>query len=135
MKDGTVTAPAKVLIVEDEPIIGADLCQMVAELGHEAVGPFASAEEAIDVIAISCPSIALLDVNLTDGTTSEAVADALAERGIPFAFMTGSVDPVVSRQASPYQCAVVMKPVGGDVVEILVEELIARRRQLRTLVA
>ena len=50
------------------------------------------AHQPSTAIAIVCArpvDVALLDVNLGGGRNSYPVADALASRGVPFAFVTG----------------------------------------------
>ncbi|MEL7301314.1 MAG: HWE histidine kinase domain-containing protein [Pseudomonadota bacterium] len=79
---------ADVLIVEDNMIIALDTEDTMAELGARQVRLAASSTDALKEIDARAPSFALLDVNL--GTeTSGAVAIALAERQVPFAFATG----------------------------------------------
>lgn len=79
----------RVMIVEDEPLIGAAMEMLVQELGGEALGPFMNlrdglaAAESLD--QIDC---ALLDCNL-GRDVSWPIADKLAERNIPFAFTSG----------------------------------------------
>jgi CheY-like chemotaxis protein len=79
----------QVLIVEDEAMIAMGMEDMVADEGHAVIGPAGSVRRALELIAsngqIDC---ALLDVNLR-GELVYPVADALTERGIPFAFTSG----------------------------------------------
>src|SRR5262252_9494244 len=72
----TSTMTPRVLVVEDEYLIRMLLEDMLDELGYgvaAAVGEF---------------SAAILDVNL-DGQEIYPVADILAQRGLPFVFVTG----------------------------------------------
>lgn len=78
----------RVYIVEDEALVAMLIEDMVTELGHEVVGMAKSLGEALLVAQdIQC-DIALLDINL-NGQKSFPVAQALAERGIPFLFASG----------------------------------------------
>lgn len=61
---------------------------MLADLGHEVVGTASSADQAIEMARREPLDFAILDVNL-DGQEVYPVAEALAARGIPFAFATG----------------------------------------------
>ena len=79
----------RVLIVEDESMILLMLEEIVAGLGCEVVGAAVRADAALAVVADGPLDAALLDVNLGDGRTSYPVAEALAARGVPFAFLTG----------------------------------------------
>ena len=61
---------------------------MLADLGCECVGAAATVAQALALIDSQAFDAAMVDVNL-DGTKSYVVADALAARGVPFAFSTG----------------------------------------------
>ena len=76
----------RVLVVEDEIIVSWNLQDMLSDLGCEVVGPAVRVDEALGMI--DGIDAAVLDVNL-GGQTSFAIADALAARGVPFAFSTG----------------------------------------------
>src|SRR5215831_12607541 len=78
----------RVLVVDDEPLIAMMVEDWLSELECETVGPAGSAQEALALIDGSRVDGAILDVNL-GGHTSFAVAAALRERSIPFAFATG----------------------------------------------
>jgi CheY-like chemotaxis protein len=86
-----------VLILEDEPLIAMSMEALIEDQGWSVVGPFSKVAGALVEIAggasIDC---ALLDCNL-GGEPSWAVADALAQRNIPFAFTSGQsskdIDP------------------------------------------
>lgn len=79
----------RVLIVEDEILIGIDLAQSLSENGFEVLGPFRSAETALEACEKLQPEAAILDVNLGHGGTSEPVAEKFRARGLPFVFLTG----------------------------------------------
>ena len=78
----------RVLVVEDEMMVLMMIEDMLADLGCESVSAAARVDQAIALIDAQDFDAALLDMNL-DGTKSHAVADALAARGVPFAFSTG----------------------------------------------
>ena len=78
----------RILVVEDEPLIAMMLADWLAEVGHEAKGPVHSVKAALSLLDETAVDAAVLDVTLGD-EDSYAVADALAARGVPFAFATG----------------------------------------------
>ncbi|MBB3018622.1 CheY-like chemotaxis protein [Microvirga lupini] len=79
----------RVLVVEDEFYIADDMAAALEKLGAEVVGPVPTQEKALALIASAEPiHAAILDFYLK-GETVYPVADALAERGIPFVFATG----------------------------------------------
>lgn len=78
----------RVLVVEDEPLIGMDVVASLEDAGAEVEGPIATIEEACEIIRNGHFDAALVDANLHGHPVGE-VAAALAERAIPFAFATG----------------------------------------------
>ncbi|HSP24895.1 MAG TPA: response regulator [Saliniramus sp.] len=79
----------RILILEDDPFIALDLAQIVETLGHEVVDVcncIAAARRQVD----NRVEFALLDIDVRDGK-SFSIATALEERGIPFAFVSGSL--------------------------------------------
>ncbi|WP_205880241.1 response regulator [Lichenicoccus roseus] len=86
----------RVLVVEDDFLIAEALCASLEFAGAVVVGPLGSVSDAIRLLRQDDPAIdiAVLDVDL-HGEKSYAVADVLAERGVPFLFTTGyNVDAV-----------------------------------------
>lgn len=78
-----------VLLVEDDYLIADQMRRTLSRCGAEILGPVATVEKALALVAAS-PEIdaAVLDVNLCDQMVFP-VADALAERDVPFVFATG----------------------------------------------
>jgi CheY-like chemotaxis protein len=79
----------RVLILEDQSVIALDLECIVEGLGAKVAGPLASVAKALAAIRGERLDAALLDVRLGDGM-GYTVADALAEQGVPYAFVTGT---------------------------------------------
>jgi DNA-binding response OmpR family regulator len=78
----------RILILEDDPFIALDLQAILEADGHEVVGIFDSLDEVYEHIEDRF-DYALLDVDVVGGK-SFGVAAALAERRIPFAFVSAS---------------------------------------------
>ncbi|UZE52259.1 GAF domain-containing protein [Rhodopseudomonas sp. P2A-2r] len=77
-----------VLMVEDQLLIAMDVQTMLANEGASNVETASSVKEALHSLSIIRPDVAILDVNLGNGS-SLPVAHALKEQGIPFVFATG----------------------------------------------
>lgn len=77
-----------VLVLEDNVLIALDLAGILEDMGRTVVGPCHSSAEALACIEAEPPDFAIIDYNL-GAETSEAVADRLIGRNIPFAFLTG----------------------------------------------
>lgn len=78
----------KVLIVEDIYILASEMAEQVNRLGGEVVGPTRSVTEAARLLAQGQVDLGLLDVNL-NGEMVFPLAEAMADRGVPFIFLTG----------------------------------------------
>ena len=58
-----------VLIIEDEPVIAADIEDLVKELGHTRRRHRATRTEAVDAVASEQPGLVLADIQLADGSS------------------------------------------------------------------
>lgn len=83
--------PRKVLVLDDEPLILLDLEFAVEDAGCVPLTAL-EAEEALEIVAESGISAAILDVSLGHGQTCEPVARALAAMGVPYVLHTGDLD-------------------------------------------
>ncbi|MET0269844.1 MAG: response regulator [Sphingomonas sp.] len=95
-----MTEPLAVLIVEDEPLIAMMLEDFVDMLGHTVAGSVDSVPDAIAAVDSGGFDLAILDVHLR-GEACWPVADALADRGLPFLVSTGGhTEPPPARHAA-----------------------------------
>ncbi|UVF22543.1 response regulator (plasmid) [Microvirga terrae] len=78
----------RILVVEDEAMVGLLIEDMVRDSGGEIVGPVATFEDALDLARNAVFDIAVLDLNL-NGTLSYPIADVVRGRRIPIIFSTG----------------------------------------------
>ena len=78
----------KVLVVEDEPLIAMALEEMLTDSGCTVAGPASSLKQGMQLLEEEAVDGAVLDVNLR-GELVFPLADALAERSIPFVYVTG----------------------------------------------
>jgi two-component sensor histidine kinase len=98
----------RVMVVEDEALVGLMMMDIVRELGFSACGPFATVAEATAAALGGNCEAAVLDVNL-NGELVYPVADMLAESGVPFIFVTGYSPELVEKRFA--EVPVVQKPV------------------------
>jgi DNA-binding response OmpR family regulator len=84
---GEDVTDARVLVVEDEPLLAETLCDLLGDAGCEAIGPATDVAGALSLIEHSRIDVALLDIRLAD-ETSFPVAHRLRQRGIPMMFLT-----------------------------------------------
>src|SRR3954462_3923593 len=81
-------AKRRVLIVEDEMLIGMLLEDMLTDLGHEVAAIVPRLKDALAAVERETYDLAVLDVHL-HGESAFPVAEALIAKGIPFVFATG----------------------------------------------
>jgi DNA-binding response OmpR family regulator len=81
----------RILVLEDEPIVGFALEDMLEALGYDQIWLATRLDEAAKIIDEESIEVAILDVNI-HGERSYPLADALADRGVPFIFATGYGD-------------------------------------------
>jgi DNA-binding response OmpR family regulator len=79
---------ARILVVEDEALVGLMIEAILADCGHEPVGPVHDLAEAVAVLGTRGVDAALLDLGLPDGL-SVPVAEMLGRLRIPFGIVTG----------------------------------------------
>ena len=116
---------ARILVVEDEPLISMLLADWLVELGHEVLGPAETVGEALRLIEETNPTAVILDVNLRDQRCDD-VADKLVTLSIPMAFATGShVDTVPAKYTD---VLTIMKPYDFAAVERMLAALTGRAR-------
>src|SRR4051794_18876476 len=90
-KEGAMLAGCRVLVVEDEALVAADIGAMLLEAEGILVGPAASVSEVRQLIKEGVAlNAALLDINLSDGPVTP-VLEALSARGIPTVVYTGGM--------------------------------------------
>ena len=115
---------ARILIVEDEPLIAMMVEEWLVELGHEPVGPVTTVELALQAVEHAEFDGAILDVNL-HGERCERVADALLSRGKPFALSTGEC---AGTRGNYGACITLSKPYDYDDLGRVVGALIEQAR-------
>lgn len=94
----------KILVVEDEMIIGAKISMFLIELGYAVTGISASAAEALAQVRENLPDIALLDIQLKGTMDGIALAQELKnEHQVPVIFLTANSDDATFNRAKEAQ--------------------------------
>jgi DNA-binding response OmpR family regulator len=78
----------RILIVEDEYYLAADLAEALRGQGADVVGPVGTLVEAAEMVERERIDCAILDMNLR-GDMAYPIADRLEQAGIPFLIATG----------------------------------------------
>lgn len=121
--------PPRVLIVEDEIVVAANLEAVLDDMGVAVTGIAADAATAL-ALAEKGADIALVDLNLRDGLTGPQIGKKLSDTfGITVVFMTAN--PRIVAEGVEGVLGVIPKPMLDDLVEPLVNfALHARSRQM-----
>ena len=102
----------KILVVEDEMIIGAKISMQLTSLGYEVTGILPRGEEAILHVQQNKPDIILLDINLKgkiDGI--ETARQIQLQNNIPIIYLTANSDEATFNRAKPTRpAAFISKP-------------------------
>lgn len=115
---------ARILVLEDDPLISTLIHDWLTELGCETIGPVHSVKDAFGLIGSIAIDGAILDISLGD-EDCYPIADRLRERGIPIAFATGHGAGSVPDR---FKGALMLpKPFSFEAVSKLVDKLISRR--------
>ncbi len=89
----TVTA-RRVLVVEDDAIIGTLLAEMLAGMGHDVCGIEATEADAVSAAARCKPDLMIVDVSLGEGSGVSAVETIYRTGPVPHVFVSGDVSRV-----------------------------------------
>jgi len=115
----------RVLIMEDEFIVGLDLSDMTEELGFRVEGPFATISEGTRALEHFRPDAAILDVQLADGEVFP-LADMLVRLGVPIIFHSGHAD-IASLLARYPEARSASKPCAAELIASYLLQLTSTR--------
>ena len=88
-KELTASVQGRVMIIEDEPIIAADITDIVSSLGHDVTGVARTHSEALALGEEQKPDLILADIQLADNSSGiDAVNDLLKTMDVPVIFIT-----------------------------------------------
>jgi DNA-binding response OmpR family regulator len=90
MQNKALSFPKRVLVAEDQALIGFLMQAELSDAGFQVVGPFRSCAAASKWLTGDTPDEAILDVELSDGACTQ-VAAVLKQRGVRFVVFSGSM--------------------------------------------
>lgn len=118
-----------VLLLEDEAIIALDLQDELQEAGFAVAGPFTTCASALEWLATSTPSTAILDTVLKDGSCLK-LAIELSRREVPFMIYSGHREDSDHFGEFP-DVAWLEKPVPPSVLVKACSRLVATPRKVK----
>ncbi len=113
----------RILVVEDQALIAMEVQDCLSRAGAEVLGPVGRLERALADAQNQSLDAALLDVDL-NGLRCWPIAEALAARGVPFAFTTGFASSIVTPQRF-LRTPVLTKPYREEDVLAVLRKLLA----------
>jgi len=91
---------ARILIVEDEPLIAEDLAMILRKAGYQIAGIAHEGPQALDLLSKGTTDIALLDIALSPSMSGFDIAQIINDRyQIPFLFITSFSDRTTLEKA------------------------------------
>lgn len=112
-----------IYIVEDDPIIGADLADRLQEMGYQSAGPFVDGESAYEHLSVCPPDLVIMDIRLEgawDGI--ETARRIMARSHVPIIFLTSNSDDATFNQAkATLPAAFLTKPFRGRDLKYSIE--------------
>ncbi len=118
----------KILVVEDEMIIGAKISMDLVALGYEVTGILPRGEEVLNHVKENKPDLILLDIQLKgkmDGIETAALLDQQFQ--IPIIFLTANSDEVTFNRAKTTKpAAFISKPFKQIDLQRAIELAISR---------
>ncbi len=124
----TAELSARLMIIEDEPLIAAHLGEIAQSIGHQVVGMAATKTEAIKKNRELSPEIILTDIRLADNSLgTEAIAEMSLNEDVPVIFITAYPEDVLSDQGlGPIY--LITKPFNVDYVKAVISQALLNTR-------
>ncbi|GAB2595249.1 LytR/AlgR family response regulator transcription factor [Spirosoma areae] len=120
--------PVKLLVVEDDMIIAANIALQLSKLGYEVSGIVPRGEEAILHAETNRPDLILLDISLKGPLDGIDTAHAIHQRwNIPIIYVTANTDEATfarAKKTRPY--AFISKPIRPIELQRAIELAISR---------
>jgi PAS domain S-box-containing protein len=107
-------AGGRLLLVEDEALVGMMMSDILVDLGFSIIGPFTRISDAMKVLGKETFQAAILDINVR-GDMVYDLADAVLARNIPIVFVTGYSSEAIEERFKTIP--VLQKPVDRSALE------------------
>ena len=125
----------RILVAEDEPIIGLDIQNTLQNLGYDVPEVVSSGEDAVKKSEELKPDIILMDIVLSgkiDGI--DAVKQITEKQDIPIIYLTAHTEKItfdLARETNPY--GYLVKPLGKSDLYTAIETALHRHEMERKL--
>ena len=125
----------KIVIVEDEGLIAADLQGRLEREGYQVPGIAATGGEALQLVRAESPDLILMDIRLAGDLDGIQVADKVRQEfDIPVVYLTAYEDRETLQRASQTQAfGYIKKPIASASLRGSIEMALSKHRQERYL--
>lgn len=125
----------RIMLVEDEKVVAADIQECVKGLGYEVVGAAATGTEALRLAVQAEPDLVLMDIKLKGAVDGIDVAGALYHQlHIPVIYLTAHADAeILERAKQTAPSGYVLKPFDDRTLRTAIEIAFDRHRRERQL--
>jgi two-component system, response regulator PdtaR len=125
----------RILIVEDDTLVGMGLRAQLEKLDHQVVGHAATAAEAKALYRDQRPDVVLMDIRLDDTDGITLAAELLHERPCPMVIVSAYGDKqLVERAATAGVFGYLIKPVTVEGLQAQIEVAVRRFQQQEQLI-
>jgi DNA-binding NarL/FixJ family response regulator len=123
--------PGRVLVVEDDYLVAADIEGELTAAGYEVVGIAGTAHEAVALARSRRPAIVIMDIRLRGGADGiEAATEIYRETGIRSIFASANQDPATRRRGEAARpLAWLAKPYTGSTLVRLLRDALGEDRR------
>jgi two-component system, cell cycle sensor histidine kinase and response regulator CckA len=124
---------ARIVIVEDELIISADIASRLKRLGYEVIGQADHADDALRMCHELRPDLVLMDIRLQGPVDGISIAEAIRKKNrTPVVFLTAHADETTLHRAKLTQPdGYVLKPFEERELRIVIETALYRAEAQR----
>lgn len=126
----------RILLVEDDTLVGMGIRAQLEKLGHEVVGQASTAAQCKSLYRETRPDVVLMDIRL-DGADGIALAgELLAERPCPMVILSAYGDnELVDRASAAGVFGYLIKPATAEGLQAQIEVAVRRFREREQLIA
>ena len=112
-----------ILVVEDDPVVRADIVDCLYELGYPTVSEAGNGQKAREILELSLPDLVFLDIHLGKDDTGISLGHLLnQEYRLPFIYLTAfSDDQTLASVKKTLPAGYVLKPFHEQRLKVAIE--------------
>jgi PAS domain S-box-containing protein/putative nucleotidyltransferase with HDIG domain len=120
----------RILVVEDESLVGRDIHNMLRGLGYDVIGVVSRGDEAVGVARAESPDLVLMDIVLKGDIDGIQAAERIWEEcGVPIIYLTAYADEATldrAKMTEPF--GYILKPFDERELQTAIEMAIYKAR-------